>query len=77
MQALLSDHKNLKSKVINLENKNQELEQEKNIRDKLEIKNKEINEEVGIIKQEKEDLEKKIENLFIYLFIYVYLMNNI
>ena len=77
MQALLSDHKNLKSKVINLENKNQELEQEKNIRDKLEIKNKEINEEVGIIKQEKEDLEKKMENLFIYLFIYVYLMNNI
>ena len=62
MQALLSDHKNLKSKVINLENKNQELEQEKNIRDKLEIKNKEINEEVGIIKQEKEDLEKKMEN---------------
>ena len=63
MQALLSDNKNLKSKVINLENKNKELEQEKNIRDKLEIKNKEINEEVGKIKQEKEDLEKENEEL--------------
>ena len=63
LQALLSDNKNLKSKVINLENKNKELEQEKNIRDKLEIKNKEINEEVGKIKQEKEDLEKENEEL--------------
>ena len=63
MQALLSDNNNLKSKVTNLENKNKELEQEKNIRDKLEIKNKEINEEVGKIKQEKEDLEKENEEL--------------
>ena len=63
LQALFSDNNNLKSKVTNLENKNKELEQEKNIRDKLEIKNKEINEEVGKIKQEKEDLEKENEEL--------------
>ena len=63
LQALFSDNNNLKSKVTNLENKNKELEHEKNIRDKLEIKNKEINEEVGKIKQEKEDLEKENEEL--------------
>ena len=35
LQALFSDNNNLKSKVTNLENKNKELEQEKNIRDNL------------------------------------------
>ena len=63
LNALLSENKNIKIKISKLENKNKELEQEKNIRDKLEIKNKEINEEVGKIKQEKEDLEKENEEL--------------
>ena len=63
LQALLSENKNIKIKISKLENKNKELEQEKNVRDKLEMKNKEINEEVVKIKQEKEDLEKENEKL--------------
>ena len=63
LKALLSENNNIKIKISKLENKNKELEQEKNVRDKLEMKNKEINEEVAKIKQEKEDLEKENEKL--------------
>ena len=63
IQRLLSENNNLKSKITKLESKNNELEQEKKVREKLEMKNKEINEEVGKIKQEKEDLEKENEEL--------------
>ena len=63
LNALLSENKNIKIKISKLENKNKELEQEKNVRDKLEIKNKEINEEIAKIKEEKEELEKENEKL--------------
>ena len=56
-------HLNVKAKNDKLENSNKELEQEKNVREKLEIKNKEINEEIAKIKQDNEDLERKNDEL--------------
>jgi len=63
LQALFAENKILKAKNDKLENSNKELEQEKNVREKLEIKNKEINEEIAKIKQDNEDLERKNDEL--------------
>jgi chromosome segregation ATPase len=63
LQALFAENKILKTKNDKLENSNKELEQEKNVREKLEIKNKEINEEIAKIKQDNEDLERKNDEL--------------
>ena len=63
LQALFAENKILKAKNDKLENSIKELEQEKNVREKLEIKNKEINEEIAKIKQDNEDLERKNDEL--------------
>ena len=63
LQALFAENKILKTKNDKLENSIKELEQEKNVREKLEIKNKEINEEIAKIKQDNEDLERKNDEL--------------
>ena len=63
LQALFAENKILKTKNDKLENCIKELEQEKNVREKLEIKNKEINEEIAKIKQDNEDLERKNDEL--------------
>ena len=63
IQALFAENKILKTKNDKLENSIKELEQEKNVREKLEIKNKEINEEIAKIKQDNEDLERKNDEL--------------
>ena len=63
LQALFAENKILKAKNDKLENSNKELEQEKNVREKLEIKNKEINEEIAKIKQDNEELERKNDEL--------------
>ena len=63
LQALFAENKILKTKNDKLENGIKELEQEKNVREKLEIKNKEINEEIAKIKQDNEDLERKNDEL--------------
>ena len=63
LEALFTDNNKLKTKNAKLESNNKELEQEKKVREKLEMKNKEINEEIGKIKQDKEDLERENEQL--------------
>jgi len=63
LQALFSANNILKAKNAKLENSNKELEQEKKVREKLEIKNKEINDEIAKIKQDNEDLERKNDEL--------------
>ena len=63
LQALLNENSLLKSKINKLESNNKELVQEKNVREKLEMKNKEINEEIGKIKQENEDLQRENDEL--------------
>ena len=63
LQALLNENSLLKSKINKLESNNKELFQEKNVREKLEMKNKEINEEIGKIKQENEDFQRENEEL--------------
>jgi chromosome segregation ATPase len=60
---LFSANNILKAKNGKLENSNKELEQEKKVREKLEIKNKEINDEIAKIKQDNEDLERKNDEL--------------
>ena len=60
---MFAENKILKTKNDKLENSIKELEQEKNVREKLEIKNKEINEEIAKIKQDNEDLERKNDEL--------------
>jgi hypothetical protein len=63
LNALISQNNIMKKKLNELESKNNELEEEKNLKEKLEIKNKEINEEVVKIKQENEYLIKENEEL--------------
>ena len=63
LQALLNENNVLKAKMNKLESNNKELVQEKNVREKLEMKNKEINEEIRKIKQENEDLQRENDEL--------------